>query len=184
MNHLLKRPRSGYLPVYLNVEDVRDPEVFCSTLISAVLEHSSLRTIVSGMKGLQEKFVDFFSKRIRNIKTDVLEIELRDLVRDSWGAVTRKLILEMEKSTETVLFIIDEFPQLIDNVARAHQDDAARSFLQWFRSLRMKQKDELRRYRFVLGGSTSIDLSLRRLDVPDKPNHFFRLPIEPLHPQH
>jgi uncharacterized protein len=104
--------------------------------------------------------------------------------RDEWSIVTRALLLEMEKAGETVLFILDEFPQLIENIARKHGEDAAREFLQWFRSLRMKQKDALRRYRFVLGGSTSIDLILRRLDVPDKLNDFCRVPIEALTQEH
>ena len=30
MNHLLKRPRSGYIAVYLEVEDIHDPEAFFS----------------------------------------------------------------------------------------------------------------------------------------------------------
>jgi hypothetical protein len=114
----------------------------------------------------------------------MVEVELRDLVGESWSGVTRTLIVEMEKAQETVLFIIDEFPQLIENIARKHKDETARGFLQWFRSLRMKQKDVLRRYRFVLGGSTSIDLTLRRLDVPDKLNDFCRVPIEALSREH
>ena len=103
---------------------------------------------------------------------------------DSWKSITRTLILEMEKAEETVLFIIDEFPQFVENVARKHDDDSARNFLQWFRSLRMRQKDVLRRYRFLLGGSTSIDLTLRRLDVPDKLNDFLRVPVEALSAEH
>ena len=46
MNHLLKRPRAGYIAVYLEVEDIHDPEAFCSSLIAALLEHSKLRAIV------------------------------------------------------------------------------------------------------------------------------------------
>jgi hypothetical protein len=48
----------------------------------------------------------------------------------------------------------------------------------------MKRKDVLRRYRFVLGGSTSIDLTLRRLGVPDRLNDFARIPIEALSNEH
>jgi len=50
--------------------------------------------------------------------------------------------------------------------------------LEWFRSLRMKQKDRLRRFRFILGGSTGIDIILRRLEVSDKLNDCFRVPVE------
>jgi hypothetical protein len=184
MAHLLKRTRPGYLAVYLDVEDIHDPEAFCSHLIAALLEHSSLRKLVSGVKGLPKKLTEFIGDRVQKIKIDMLEIELKELVGESWSSVARTLILEMEKAEETVLFIIDEFPQLIENLARKHGDETARSFLQWFRSLRMKQKDVLRRYRFVLAGSTSIDLSLRRLDVPDKLNDFCRVPIEALSTEH
>ena len=184
MTHLLKRTRPGYLAVYLDVEDIHNPEVFCSHLIAALLEHSSLRKLVSGIKGLPKKLTEFIGDRVQKIKIDMLEIELKEIVGESWSSVARALILEMEKAEETVLFIIDEFPQLIENLARKHGDDTARGFLQWFRSLRMKQKDVLRRYRFVLAGSTSIDLTLRRLDVPDKLNDFCRVPIEALSPEH
>ena len=184
MAHLLKRTRPGYLAVYLDVEDIHDPELFCSHLIAALLEHSSLRKLVTGIRGLPKKLTEFIGDRVQRIKIDMLEIELKEIMGESWSSVARTLILEMEKAEETVLFIIDEFPQLIENLARKHGDETARSFLQWFRSLRMKQKDVLRRYRFVLAGSTSIDLSLRRLDVPDKLNDFCRVPIEALSTEH
>jgi AAA+ ATPase superfamily predicted ATPase len=153
MNHLLRRPRSGYLPVYLEVEELHDPERFAAALVASLLEQSKLRTVISGIKNLPETVLNFISSRIQNIKTFELEIELRDLVKNSWDTVTRTLILEMEKADETILFIIDEFPQFIENVARKHGDETARGFLQWFRSLRMRQKDLLRRYRFLVGGS-------------------------------
>ncbi len=184
MNHLLKRPRPGYIAVYLEVEDIHDPAAFCSGLIAALLEQSKLRAIVSQAKSLPRKVLDFIGNRVGGVKTDVFEIELKDLVGEHWSTIAKALILEMEKAEETVLFIIDEFPQLIENISRKHGADAAREFLLWFRSLRMKQKDVLRRYRFVLGGSTSIDLTLRRLDVPDKLNDFFRVPIEALSEEH
>ncbi|MBZ5724399.1 MAG: hypothetical protein LAP87_05320 [Acidobacteriia bacterium] len=184
MNHLLKRTEPGYVAVYLDVEDVHDPEVFCSNLIAGLLEHNGLRSIIAGTKALPKKVLDIIASRVGGVKMEGFEIELRDVVRDEWASVTRALILEMEKADQTVLFILDEFPQLIENIARKHQDEAARTFLQWFRSLRMKQKDVLRRYRFVLGGSTSIDLTLRRLEVPDKLNDFYRVPIEALSQEH
>ena len=143
-----------------------------------------MRTVLSRAKSLPKTVADFISNRVRGIKTDGFGIELREVVGEQWSSITKALILEMEKGEETVLFIIDEFPQLIENIGRKHQDDEARAFLQWFRSLRMRQKDVLRRYRFVLGGSTSIDLTLRRLDVPDKLNDFFRVPIEALSREH
>ncbi len=178
MGHLLKRPRQGYIPVYLEVEEYHDPERFAAALIASLLEQDKLRKLIAGMKNLPGKLLDFINTHVQSVKTEALEIELRDFIKDSWDSLTRALVLEMEKAEDTILFIVDEFPQLIDNIARRHDEDAARSFVQWFRALRMRQKDVLRRYRFLLSGSTSVDMILRRLDVPDKLNDFFRVPIE------
>jgi len=178
MAHILKRPREGYLPVYLDVEDVHDPERFASELIAALLEHDKLRNYLSAAKGLPSGLTDFIAAHVQKVRTDYFEVELKDLIRDKWKEAAKALILEMEKAKDTLIFIIDEFPQFIDNIEKKHGADGARAFLEWFRSLRMKQKDRLRRFRFVLGGSTGIDIILRRLEVSDKLNDCFRVPVE------
>jgi hypothetical protein len=86
----------------------------------------------------------------------------------------------MEKVKINIVFIIDEFPQLVSNIFSSRGEEAAKSFLAWFRSIRMRQKNELRRFRYIVGGSTGIDIILRRLQASDKLNDFFRLPVEPL----
>jgi hypothetical protein len=112
------------------------------------------------------------------VRTDYFEVELKNIIQDTWKDTAKALILEMDKAKEKVVFIVDEFPQFIDNIERKHGADGARAFLEWFRSLRMKQKDRLRRFRFILGGSTGIDIILRRLEVSDKLNDCFRVPVE------
>ena len=178
MAHVLKKPHEGYLPVYLDVEDVHDPEQFAAELITALLEQSKLRGFLSAAKGLPQCVVDFLTSHIGKVGTDFFEIELKDCIHDTWKETAKALILEMEKAGDTVVFVIDEFPQFIENVERKHGADGARAFLEWFRSLRMKQKDRLRRFRFILGGSTGIDIILRRLEVSDKLNDCFRVAVE------
>ena len=85
----------------------------------------------------------------------------------------------MEKVDETVIFIFDELPDMLEKFG----DETAREFLAWFRSVRLQQRDVLRRYRFIVAGSTGIDLILRRLNAPDKLNDFDRLSVEPIDPQ-
>jgi len=59
-------------------------------------------------------------------------------------------------------------------------DEEARSFMAWFRTVRMQQREELRRHRFVVAGSIGIDLILRQLKSPDKLNDFVRIYVEPI----
>jgi hypothetical protein len=178
MAHILKQPREGHVPVYLDVEDVHDPDRFAAEMIAALLERDKLRSYLSAAKGLPSCVVDFLTSHIGKVGTDFFEVELKDCIHDTWKETTKALVLEMEKAKDTVVFIIDEFPQFIENLERKHGVDGARAFLEWFRSLRMKQKDRLRRFRFILGGSTGIDIILRRLEVSDKLNDCFRVPVE------
>jgi hypothetical protein len=178
MAHILNRPREAHLPVYLDVEDVHDPDRFAAELIAALLERDNLRSFLSAAKGLPSCVTDFLTSHIGKVGTDFFEVELKQCIHDTWKETTKALILEMEKAKDTVIFIVDEFPQFIENVERKYGADGARGFLEWFRSLRMKQKDRLRRFRFILAGSTGIDIILRRLEVSDKLNDCFRVPVE------
>ncbi len=180
MRHVLKRPREGYLPVYLDAEEIADPADFVAALLALVLEHSTLRKLLAAVTRLPKQLMDFFARRIEEAGIDEVKLKLREAIGESWQNTGKRLLLEMEKSDKIVLFIIDEFPQLIDNVCRAQGDEVGKPLLAWFRSVRMQQKDKLRRFRFIVGGSTSIDMILRRLDVPDKLNDFARLPVEAL----
>jgi len=183
MNHLLRRPRPEFAPVYLEVEDVHDPVGFAGALVTALLERDAYRAVLSKARGLPAAVMDLIGRRVEEIKTEVFGIKLREALGGRWEDTAKALVLEMEKAQETLLVIIDEFPQFIDNVAKRHGDDAARDLLLWFRSLRLKQRDRLRRFRFVIAGSTSIDMILRRLEAPDKLNDFFRVPVEALAPE-
>ena len=184
MRHILKRPRDAYLPVYVEAEDIPTRDRFAAALVASLLENRTLRSLVSGMKKVPRRVLDLVTGTIDEVGIEQFRVKLREALGESWDTVARQLILEMEKAKHTAVFIIDEFPQLLENIIANEGDDAARSFLEWFRSLRMRQKDDLRRFRYIIGGSTSIDMILRQLDVPGKLNDFLRVPVEPLTPDH
>jgi hypothetical protein len=69
---------------------------------------------------------------------------------------------------------------IVGNVPEPHDLYGRDDFLAWFRTVRLERKDKLRRHRFIVGGSTGIDLILRRLNAPDKLNDFERLYVEPI----
>ena len=186
MRHVLKRPQAGYLPVYLDVEDISAPEGFVTELLAALFEHDRLRKFVTSIRGLPTSVLDFITKHVDELGPEQFRVRLKESLGEVWQTTARRMILEMEKMDETVVFIIDEFAEMVDKVSRAkgQGSDAAIEVVAWFRRLRLRQKDELRRYRFIIAGSTSIDMTLRRLGIPDKLNDCFRLPIEPLEPEY
>ena len=86
----------------------------------------------------------------------------------------------MEKADETFIFLFDELPAMLDRIIEKKGEAAARDFLAWFRTVRLEQKDVLRRHRFVVAGSVGIDQILRKLGAADKLVDFARLTVVPL----
>ena len=86
----------------------------------------------------------------------------------------------MEKADDTIIFLFDELPAMLDRIIQKQGDEAARDFLAWFRTVRLAQKDVLRRHRFIVAGSVGIDQILKKLGATDRLVDFTRLTVEPL----
>jgi uncharacterized protein len=108
------------------------------------------------------------------------KVRFKKALEEDWTTAARRLVLELEKAEPTLVFILDELPSMLDLIRRESGTKQARDFMAWFRTVRLQQKDQLRRHRFLVGGSIGLDLILRRLDAPDKLNDFERLYVEPL----
>ena len=180
MNHVLNRPKGGYLPVYLDLEDVDSPAEFVWRLVKEVLSHSRLRSFVSAVRGLPRTVGDWAKDTFDEAGFEGAKVKFKDSISQSWRNTARKLVVELEKAEPTLIFIFDELPAMLEEISKREGDDEARNFVAWFRSVRLQRKDKLRRHRFIVGGSIGIDFILRRLNVPDKFNDFERLYVEPI----
>ena len=180
MRHVLMQPAQGYWPVYFDLEDVDSPEEFVWQVTRALLSNDRVRGFLSKARSLPGQLQDWVKESFDEVGFEGAKVKLKSAVREGWRDIARRLLLEMEKFDETVIFILDELPAMLEKVQTKHGEDAARDFMAWFRAARMQQKDQLRRHRFIVGGSIGIDLILRRLNTVDKLNDFERLYVEPL----
>jgi hypothetical protein len=90
------------------------------------------------------------------------------------------MLIELEKADRTMIFLFDELPAMLDRLIEKQGDAGARDFLAWFRTIRLAQKDVLRRHRFIVAGSVGIDQILKKLGATDRLVDFTRLTVEPL----
>jgi hypothetical protein len=180
MRHVLMKPLPGYLPVYLDLEDVDKPEEFVWRVTRELLSNDTARRFLQGVKGVPQRIRDWVKDSFDEIGFEGAKVRFKESVAQDWRTVARRLILEMEKADDTVIFIFDELPAMLDRMLTACGASTAADFMSWFRSIRMQQKDQLRRHRFIVGGSIGIDLILRRLNTTDKLNDFERLYVEPI----
>ncbi|NQT11510.1 MAG: hypothetical protein HQ582_02095 [Planctomycetes bacterium] len=180
MNHVLDRPRDGFLPVYLELEDVDSPAEFVWRLLNELLSHSRLRSVLGKVRRLPGAVTKWVKDTFDEAGFEGGKVKFKEAIAESWRDVARRLVVELEKAEPTLIFIFDELPAMLENIREEQSDKEALNFLAWFRTVRLQRKDTLRRHRFIVGGSIGIDLILRTLNAPDKLNDFERLYVEPI----
>jgi len=180
MRHVLQVPAEGYWPVYFDLEDVDSPEEFVWRVTRALLSNDHVCKFLNGAGSPHGKLQEWIRGSFDELRFDGAKVRFKDAVSEDWREVARRLLLEMEEFDETVIFIFDELPAMLERVQAKRGEETARDFMAWFRVVRLQQKDQLRRHRFVVGGSTGIDLVLRRLKSADNLNDFEGLYVEPL----
>jgi len=179
MRHVLLKPRPGFLPLYIDLEDVDSPQEFVWRVTKELLAHDKLRSFLQSARRLPNVVRDWLKDTFDEAEFEGMKVKFKETLAEDWHTSARRLLVEMEKADEIVLFIFDELPAMLESLA-ATSDKQVCEFLAWFRAVRLQQKDQLRRHRFVVGGSTGIDLILRRLQHTDKLNDFERLYVEPI----
>lgn len=184
MLHMLRRPRGGYLPLDFELEDVNTPEEFVWRLTEGILAKDLLRNALAQAKGLPGALRKFMQNTLGEAEFGAeglkARLKFKEAVGKDWRETAACMMLELEKAEPALLFLLDEFPAMIENFTRTGGERTARDFLAWFRTVRLEHKDKLRRHRFVVAGSIGIDTILRKLEAGDKLGDFQRVYVEPL----
>jgi hypothetical protein len=162
---------------------VDSPAEFVWRVTGEVLKNNRLRRLVQGGKRLPGEIMRWFKETFDEVEFEGAKVKFKEAIEADWRTPARRLMAELEKAEERVIFIFDELPAMLDVMAAESGENVAAAFLSWFRTVRMQQKDRLRRYRFIAAGSIGIDPILRRLGASEKMNDFERLYVEPLTPE-
>lgn len=180
MRHVLLRPQPGFVPVYFELEDVDSPTEFVWRLTRELLNNSVTRSCLAKARGLPGVVGAWFKDTFDEVEFEGAKVKFKSDLATDWHAAARRMLLEMEKCDQRMIFIFDEFPVMLEKMIEHSGEKAASDLLAWFRGVRLENKDVLRRHRFIVGGSIGIDVILRRLNSLDKLNDFQRLYVEPL----
>jgi hypothetical protein len=74
------------------------------------------------------------------------KIKFKESLPEDWHSAARTLLVELEKAELRLIFIFDELPSMLEKICEKSDDNEARSFLAWFRAVRMLRKGRLRRH--------------------------------------
>jgi len=156
------------------------PGEFVWRLTREVLAQDKLRSLLQKTRNLPRAIGGWVKDNFDEAEFEGAKVKFKESLPEDWHSSARRLLVELEKAEPTLIFIFDELPSMLGKVSAKHGDGEARNFLAWFRTVRLLRKGRLRRHRFIVGGSTGIDLIVRHLRAADAINDFERLAVEPL----
>jgi hypothetical protein len=180
MRHVFLRPKSGYLPLAFELEDVDSPEEFVWRVTKEILAHDNVRRLLHHARRLPKGILGWVKDTFDEAEFEGAKIKFKEQMREDWRETAKRMLTELERADQTVIFLFDELPAMLDRIIEKQGESSARDFLAWFRTVRLEQKDVLRRHRFIVAGSVGIDQILRKLGATDKLVDFARLTVEPL----
>jgi hypothetical protein len=152
MFKLLDNPPAGRLVIHLNVEELNTPAEFFIALLDAIHEHQPdfLRDYLADSWDVFQKF----GNRLEEVSFLDFKIKLKksaDWEKD-WRELAEQLMERLVKSNQSILFIIDELPDLL--ISMQEQSADLKAFLHSFRKMRQTSKNN--HIRWLVGGSVNI----------------------------
>ena len=153
--------------VFLDLEGFDHPDAWIDAMIDGLSRIKDERWLQK-----LKQFGDFLPR----LKSEYVAIAAAD-----WHAKGQGLMNALQQLDEPVWFLLDEFPIMIDHIAKTHGVALAESALHWIRRLRQQHPES--RVRFLLTGSIGLDSVLRRHGIRGVANDLRRESLTPLSPE-
>ncbi len=172
MFYLLDNPKKGHEAVFLNTESVNDTNEFFKRLANALLKTDSVNTSIKLKNLLSEKF-----PAIKKIGTSGIEFGAKQEL--DYFEIVKSILNSANPEGNTILILLDEFPQTLENIILDCGEKEGRRFLQLNRELR-QNNEAPEKTRFIYTGSIGLESVVHRINETKAINDLARLPVPPL----
>jgi hypothetical protein len=178
MYRLIDAPRWDYRLVHCDLEHFVEPADLLTALVVQFSKDDVLSRIVSSLSYVPRKTWTGFRNIVEEIEIHKLKVKLKEQIRPRWQESGEELFEAVAGSNYTVVFILDEFAVMIDQMARTPAlREEARAMLRWLRHLR--QSPRTKNLRFLVAGSIGIGHVLNELGENTAINDFEHLKLQP-----
>ena len=163
LKYLERNTQDGYLVKYKSVQSVDNINEYFKRLYKLLLEDDGIFKFYKIYYQKAKGGLKVFISRIRGLSTDGIEIDPEE--RIDYYAEVQALLKTLPKNFDTLLFLIDEFPDAVRNIANDKKTEGIH-FLQLIRELRQELNNI--NLQFVYSGSIGLGnvvIKLNRLDL-------------------
>jgi hypothetical protein len=173
MYFLQDNPRENYEFIYLITASVDNATTYFRMLVNSVhnlakVSEKSFKAITGILKRIDEIEVlgtkVSFDKKHLDKESRYFE-EFKDIIKD------------LDPRGRKIVFLIDEFPQTVENISRKSESEAAVRFLQFNRTIRQNSNENVH---FILTGSIGLPSLAEKLNASVDINDLNILEIPPL----
>ncbi len=175
LKYLERNPRDGYSVKYKSVQSVDSINEYFKQIYKLLLEDDSIFSVYEQNFNKAKGAVKSFISRIRGISIDGIEINPEEHV--DYVHECESLLKTLPPDFDTLLFLIDEFPDAVKNIARDNEKEGIR-FLQLNRDLR--QELDGVNLQFVYTGSIGLGNVVSTFNRIDLINDLVNIEVPPL----
>jgi hypothetical protein len=151
MHHLEENPREDYEFIYLIVESVDNSEDYFRVLLKELLQSNAIGKLAKSIDKVNS-LIDGISSRIGSIGIMGNKIELNS-PKANYQAEFEGFLQQIETKEKTIVLMVDEFPQAVENIKQEKGKEEAKRFLQTNRSIRQSFTNNIR---FIYTGSIGL----------------------------
>ncbi|MFZ2455092.1 MAG: hypothetical protein WAX07_01260 [Candidatus Altiarchaeia archaeon] len=176
MLRLRDEPEEGFDVFFMDVEWIKTPSEFIAEIATELLKKDKQKALIKSAKGAPKGIVNTLKKYVDELQFAEFKLKLAKDFSENWEEKGRELISLAVNSENKIVFLVDEFPLMMDNMIE-HDSTEAKKFLNWFRALRQtEEKDNLR---FVIGGSIGTERILKKIGATATINDLERVQLHP-----
>jgi hypothetical protein len=178
MYRLMDQPRQDYKIVHMDLQHLTHPIDLILELVVRLNKDTGLARFLDKVTAISRELGTRLRSTVDEVEAFDIKLKLREQVQPNWEAVGKDIFRQISQSPYPVLLILDEFPMMIDRMARLDdRKDEARDLLRWLRALR--QSPDTANLRFLIAGSIGIDAVLNSLGEISAINDFQQVRLEP-----
>jgi AAA+ ATPase superfamily predicted ATPase len=178
MYRLIDDPRPDFRIIHADLEHMTTPTQLLEELFIRLAKDSKLGGLLHDISVIPSRIWSTVKQNISEVELYKVRLELRESVGTAWQEIGTDLFNKIRQSKEIVLFILDEFPMMIDRMSHSseHREDAI-TLLRWLRMIRMNP--ESNKVRFLVAGSIGIEHVLNRIGEIASINDFEKIQVGP-----
>lgn len=169
LRKMLMQPKSGWKPIYRNVEKVHSAQEFAELVYDDVQQ----------FLGTAKRAASFIRRFFEENENNYVNLKSR-----SWKKLLTSAVEDLmaSKSNERLVFFWDELPWMVQSIQRNEGSKSAVEVLDTIRSLRHEQPE----FRVIFTGSIGLHHVLGKLSADGYPtsakNDMFHVTVTPLTP--